>query len=121
MARRAVQEKEAAAEQMQSVLQRLEGEQAATAASGERMAAVLAGLEAVVAERAAAVAALEAEMAAGHGDVESNTHQLEGLNRRYQRLVDNAKDVETGGKGVGWLPEGSRNIVGVARDKPAAY
>ena len=96
-ARAAVQEKEAAAEQLRGVLERLERETAGTQASSERVAAVLAGLEGVLADKAAGVAALEAEMAAGHADVEGKTRQLEALNRRYQRQVDNAKDVETGG------------------------
>ena len=43
------------------------------------------------------MAVLEAEVKAGHADVEAKTRQLDALNRRYQRLLDSSRDVETGG------------------------
>lgn len=95
--RAAVRDKEAAAEQLEAALSRLQADAAASHAGGDRLAALLAGLEATVAARAAAVAGLEAEMKLGHADVEAKARQVEALNRRYQKLLDGGKDVETGG------------------------
>ncbi|KAI3426120.1 hypothetical protein D9Q98_008499 [Chlorella vulgaris] len=94
--RAAVRDKEAAAEQLEAALSRLQADAAASHAGGDRLAALLAGLEATVAARAAAVAGLEAEMKLGHADVEAKARQVEALNRRYQKLLDGGKDVETG-------------------------
>lgn len=94
-----VAEREAAAEAARASLERLGADAEAARAGNARLQAVLAGLEGRLAEKAAGVAALEAEAKAGHADVEAKTRALDQLNRRYQRLLDNAKDVETGGLG----------------------
>lgn len=97
-----VAERGAAADAARAALDRLGAETEAVQGGNARLEAVLAGLEGTLADKAAGVAALEAEMRAGHADVEAKTRALEHLNRRYQRLLDGAKDVETGGRGVGW-------------------
>ena len=98
-ARVVVQEREAAAEQLRATLEQLGSDTEATAAGNARLGATLAGLEAALADKAEGMAALEAEVKAGHADVEAKTRQLDALNRRYQRLLDGSRDVETGG----WL------------------
>jgi chromosome segregation ATPase len=96
-ARAVVQEHEAAAEQLRASLEQLGADTEATEAGNARLGATLAGLEAALAGKAAGVAVLEAEVKAGHADVEAKTRQLDALNRRYQRLLDSSRDVETGG------------------------
>ncbi|KAL4448619.1 hypothetical protein ABPG75_005838 [Micractinium tetrahymenae] len=91
-----VAEREAAAEAAQAALDRLDQEVEAVQGGNARLEAVLRSLEGSLADKAAGVAALEGEVKAGHADVEAKTRALDQLNRRYQRLLDNAKDVETG-------------------------
>lgn len=110
-----VVEREAAAEAARASLDRLGAETDAVQGGNTRLGAVLASLEGTLADKAAGVAALEAEAKAGHADVEAKTRALDQLNRRYQRVLDNAKDVETGvcvcvcgGEKGGVGPEGGR-------------
>ena len=95
--RAAAAEREAAAEAARAALESLGAQAEARRAGNAALGASLAALERAVADKAAGVAALEAAVAAGHADVEAKARQLDALNRRYQRLVEGAKDVDMGG------------------------
>ena len=111
--RAACADKEVAADAARAQLERLGEEAQNVDARNARLSAVLGGLEGTLADKAAGVAALESEMRAGHPEVEARTRALDQLNRRYQRLLDNFKDVETGGLWVGgWLGARKRKWLG---------
>lgn len=114
--RASIAEREVAAERQRAALDKLGGDAEACQAGNAALAGTLAGLERALADKAAGVASLEAAVQAGHAEVEARTRQLELLNKRYRRLVESQKDVETGG----WVAGGDRHGVGRAPAVPAS-